>query len=407
MGYWNLVTHSMPTRKFNSSESVNPQQTKNQFEIYQNYFSPYNESVAYDKKSFSNSIQEAKNQGLALPKDVEKSMRELAKNETKWFTPEGYLQEGLSEKDAKNAVKHRKIVNQYYERIRPKTAENQARWAVKNFIRNGFDLDAANEYSKITDYAGAVRLWGGDTSTALKGGTYGQAAAANELAFFDKLTAPQKRAYLNQRNEWVKAGVLAPASGSTLNTLQSVTDQDMMKYVRNNIQNWYVPYYGADGYKNEYDEAHQSLFNENTQNLFNLYGITPVQEGTEIWTPKEAIRITGFTKSNPTPATPSTPAPDKQNASNKKAHKGKQEVVKKTENPGESEQVVKSEYVKNSVEALAPVRKVISDKLYTNNGKVYYKENNQRYYIVKKGSDYYGVADNGSSVNLSKGEQPK
>lgn len=304
MGYWDLSTQRMPVRQIipgvTPTMPGQPQQNPQmQFELYQRYFSPYNGGVSYDKKQFSQSIQEAKNQGLVLPKEVEKSMKELAKNELKWFTPEGYLQEGLSAKDAKNATKHRKIVNDYYERIRPKTREIQAKWAAQNFIKNGFDTTAAAQYANISNYNELVSLWGGDTAGAAKGNTYGAIAASNEKAFFDKLTAPQKRAYLNQRTEWIKSGLLTASGGLNFDNLQAVSDADMTKYMADHIQDWQNSFYGNNGYEDEYLLAHQSTLDENTANLYRLYGIKTPDLGLGTWTPAEAIRTSGFTRSVP------------------------------------------------------------------------------------------------------------
>ena len=406
MGFYNLATQApayrQPTQGIVPSAPWTQQPSISQYELFQQYYSPFSEG-SYDKKSFNRATTEAINHGLNIPKDVKKSMEELAKNGEKWFDSDGVLLEGLSEKEARKAIEHRKRVNQYYDKIKSKYVspeQKRAKWAVINFIRNGFDTTAAGQYAALTDYASLANLWGGDVSGALKGGLYGSIASANEKAFYDKLTAPQKRAYLNQREQWVKSGLLKAAGGQDLsNGLQAATDKDMLKYIQDNIQNWQYPFYGNNGYDDEY-EISNPTYDQNTAQLYQLYGI-PQSQSFKAWVPTNTIRISGFTKSNSTPVTPSTPASNKQNTSNKKIHKGKQKVVKKTENSR------KFEYVGTSARDLAPVQKLISDALYISDGKVYYKEKNQRYYLVKKGDEYYGITDNGSAVNLSQQQQPK
>ena len=219
MGFYNLATQApvyMPvTSGAVPSAPWMQQPSVSQYELFQQYYSPFSEGE-YDKKAFSRATTEAINHGLNIPKDVKKSMEELAKNGNKWFDNEGNLLEGLSEKEARKATEHRKRVYYYYDKLKRKYVSperKRAQWASKNFIKNGFDTTAASQYAALTNYSDLANLWGGDVSGALKGGLYGSIAAANEKAFYDRLTAPQKRAYLNQREQWIKSGLLKAAGG--------------------------------------------------------------------------------------------------------------------------------------------------------------------------------------------------
>ena len=300
MGFYNLATQApayrQPTYGIVPSAPWTQQPSVSQYELFQQYYSPFSEG-SYDKKSFNRATTEAINHGLNIPKDVKKSMEELAKNGEKWFDSDGVLLEGLSEKEARKAIEHRKRVNQYYDKIKSKYVspeQKRAKWAVINFIRNGFDTTAAGQYAALTDYTSLANLWGGDVSGALKGGLYGSIASANEKAFYDKLTAPQKRAYLNQREQWVKSGLLKAAGGQDLsNGLQAATDKDMLKYIQDNIQNWQYPFYGNNGYDDEY-EISNPTYDQNTAQLYQLYGI-PQSQSFKAWAPTNTIRISGFT----------------------------------------------------------------------------------------------------------------
>ena len=299
MGFYNLATQApvyipatsgaVPSAPWMQQPSVS------QYELFQQYYSPFSEGE-YDKKAFSRATTEAINHGLNVPKDVKKSMEELAKNGDKWFDNEGNLLEGLSEKEARKATEHRRRVYQFYTKIKSKYVspeQKRAQWASKNFIRNGFDTTAANQYAALTNYSDLASLWGGDVSGALKGGLYGAKASANEKAFYDKLTAPQKRAYLNQREQWIKSGLLKAAGGQDLsNGLQAVTDQDMLKYIQDNIQNWQNSFYGNNGYDDEYESSHP-VYDKNTEYLYQLYGI-PQTQSSQAWVPTNTIRTSGF-----------------------------------------------------------------------------------------------------------------
>lgn len=299
MGFYNLATQAPVYRAATSgavpSAPWMQQPSVSQYELFQQYYSPFSEGE-YDKKAFSRATTEAINHGLNIPKDVKKSMEELAKNGDKWFDNEGNLLEGLSEKEARKATEHRRKVNQFYAKIKSKYVspeQKRAQWASKNFIRNGFDTTAANQYAALTNYSDLASLWGGDVSGALKGGLYGAKASANEKAFYDKLTAPQKRAYLNQREQWVKSGLLKAAGGQDLsNGLQAVTDQDMLKYIQDNIQNWQNSFYGNNGYDDEYESSHP-IYDQNTAYLYQLYGI-PQTQASQAWVPTNTIRTSGF-----------------------------------------------------------------------------------------------------------------
>ena len=304
MGFYNLATQAPVYRSATSgavpSAPWMQQPSVSQYELFQQYFSPFSEGE-YDKKTFSRATTEAINHGLNIPKDVKKSMEELAKNGDKWFDNEGNLLEGLSEKEARKATEHRKRVYQFYTKIKSKYVspeQKRAQWASKNFIKNGFDTTAASQYAALTNYSDLANLWGGDVSGALKGGLYGAKASANEKAFYDKLTAPQKRAYLNQREQWVKSGLLKAAGGQDLsNGLQAVTDQDMLKYIQDNIQNWQNSFYGNNGYDDEYELSHP-IYDQNTAYLYQLYGI-PQAQASQAWVPTNTIRTSGFFISTP------------------------------------------------------------------------------------------------------------
>ena len=304
MGFYNLATQAPAYRQLTygivPSVPWTQQPSVSQYELFQQYYSPFSEG-SYDKKAFNRATTEAINHGLNIPKDVKKSMQELAKNGEKWFDSDGVLLEGLSEKEAKKAIEHRKRVNQYYDKIKSKYVspeQKRAKWAAINFIRNGFDTTAAGQYAALTDYASLANLWGGNISGALKGGLYGSIASANEKAFYDKLTAPQKRAYLNQREQWVKSGLLKAAGGQDIsNGLQAVTDKDMLKYIQDNIQNWQYPFYGNNGYDDEY-EISNPTYDQNTAQLYQLYGI-PQSQSFKAWVPTDTIRISGFSISTP------------------------------------------------------------------------------------------------------------
>lgn len=304
MGFYNLATQAPAYRQLTQgivpSAPWTQQPSVSQYELFRQYYSPFSEG-SYDKKAFNRATTEAINHGLNIPKDVKKSMQELAKNGEKWFDSDGVLLEGLSEKEAKKAIEHRKRVNQYYDKIKSKYVspeQKRAKWASINFIRNGFDTTAAGQYAALTDYASLANLWGGDVSGALKGGLYGSIASANEKAFYDKLTAPQKRAYLNQREQWVKSGLLKAAGGQDLsNGLQAATDKDMLKYIQDNIQNWQYSFYGNNGYDDEY-EISNPTYDQNTSYLYQLYGI-PQSQSFKAWAPTDTIRISGFSISTP------------------------------------------------------------------------------------------------------------
>lgn len=304
MGFYNLATQAPAYRQLTygivPSAPWTQQPSISQYELFQQYYSPFQEG-SYDKKAFNRATTEAINHGLNIPKDVKKSMEELAKNGEKWFDSDGVLLEGLSEKEARKAIEHRKKVNQYYDKIKSKYVspeQKRAKWASINFIRNGFDTTAAGQYAALTDYASLANLWGGDVSGALKGGLYGSIASANEKAFYNKLTAPQKRAYLNQREQWVKSGLLKAAGGQDLsNGLQAATDKDMLKYIQDNIQNWQYSFYGNNGYDDEY-EISNPTYDQNTAQLYQLYGI-PQSQSFKAWTPTDTIRISGFSVSTP------------------------------------------------------------------------------------------------------------
>lgn len=304
MGFYNLATQAPVYRPATSGTVPSApwlqQPSVSQYELFQQYYSPFSEGE-YDKKAFGRATTEAINHGLSIPKDVKKSMNELAKNGGKWFDNEGNLLEGLSEKEARKATEHRKRVYNYYARLKSKYVspeQKKAQWASKNFIRNGFDTTAANQYAALTNYSDLASLWGGDVSGALKGGLYGAKASANEKAFYDKLTAPQKRAYLNQREQWVKSGLLKAAGGQDLsNGLQAVTDQDMLKYIQDNIQNWQNSFYGNNGYDDEYESSHP-VYDQNTAYLYQLYGI-PQTQSSQAWVPTNTIRTSGFFISSP------------------------------------------------------------------------------------------------------------
>ena len=304
MGFYNLATQAPVYRSATSgavpSAPWMQQPSVSQYELFQQYYSPFSEGE-YDKKAFSRATTEAINHGLNVPKDVKKSMEELAKNGNKWFDNEGNLLEGLSEKEARKATEHRRRVYQFYTKIKSKYVspeQKRAQWASKNFIRNGFDTTAASQYAALTNYSDLANLWGGDVSGALKGGLYGAKASANEKAFYDKLTAPQKRAYLNQREQWVKSGLLKAAGGQDLsNGLQAVTDQDMIKYIQDNIQNWQNSFYGNNGYDDEYELSHPA-YDQNTAYLYQLYGI-PQTQSSQAWVPTNTIRTSGFFISTP------------------------------------------------------------------------------------------------------------
>ena len=304
MGFYNLATQAPVYRSATSgavpSAPWMQQPSVSQYELFQQYYSPFSDGE-YDKKAFSRATTEAINHGLNVPKDVKKSMEELAKNGNKWFDNEGNLLEGLSEKDARKATEHRRRVYQFYTKIKSKYVspeQKRAQWASKNFIRNGFDTTAASQYAALTNYSDLANLWGGDVSGALKGGLYGAKASANEKAFYDKLTAPQKRAYLNQREQWVKSGLLKAAGGQDLsNGLQAVTDQDMLKYIQDNIQNWQNSFYGNNGYDDEYELSHPA-YDQNTAYLYQLYGI-PQAQASQAWVPTNTIRTSGFFISTP------------------------------------------------------------------------------------------------------------
>lgn len=304
MGFYNLATQAPAYRQLTygivPSAPWTQQPSISQYELFQQYYSPFSEG-SYDKKAFNRATTEAINHGLNIPKDVKKSMEELAKNGEKWFDSDGVLLEGLSEKEARKAIEHRKRVNQYYDKIKSKYVspeQKRAKWAVINFIKNGFDTTAAGQYATLTDYASLANLWGGDVSGALKGRLYGSIASANEKAFYDKLTAPQKRAYLNQREQWVKSGLLKAARGQDLsNGLQAATDKDMLKYIQDNIQNWQYPFYGNNGYDDEY-EISNPTYDQNTTQLYQLYGI-PQSQSFKAWAPTDTIRISGFSISTP------------------------------------------------------------------------------------------------------------
>ena len=304
MGFYNLATQAPVYRSATSgavpSAPWMQQPSVSQYELFQQYYSPFSEGE-YDKKAFSRATTEAINHGLNVPKDVKKSMEELAKNGSKWFDNEGNLLEGLSEKDARKATEHRRRVYQFYTKIKSKYVSperKRAQWASKNFIKNGFDTTAANQYAALTNYSDLANLWGGNVSGALKGGLYGSIASANEKAFYDKLTAPQKRAYLNQREQWVKSGLLKAAGGQDLsNGLQAVTDQDMIKYIQDNIQNWQNSFYGNNGYDDEYELSHPA-YDQNTAYLYQLYGI-PQAQASQAWVPTNTIRTSGFFISTP------------------------------------------------------------------------------------------------------------
>lgn len=304
MGFYNLATQA-PVYRLATSGAVPSapwmqQPSVSQYELFQQYYSPFSEGE-YDKKAFSRATTEAINHGLNIPKDVKKSMEELAKNGDKWFDNEGNLLEGLSEKEARKATEHRKRVYYYYDKLKRKYVSperKRAQWASKNFIKNGFDTTAANQYAALTNYSDLANLWGGDVSGALKGGLYGSIASANEKVFYDKLTAPQKRAYLNQREQWVKSGLLKAAGGQDLsNGLQAVTDQDMLKYIQDNIQNWQNSFYGNNGYDDEYELSHP-VYDQNTAYLYQLYGI-PQAQASQAWVPTNTIRTSGFFISTP------------------------------------------------------------------------------------------------------------
>ena len=160
----------------------------------------------------------------------------------------------------------------------------------------GYDRDAAAKYATITDTKGISSLWNGQ----------------QEQDYYNSLAAPQKRAYLAQRQQWISNGILKPEAGKSLATLAAVTDNDMRNYIKdpNNILNWHNIYYGDNGYADEYASVHPVL-DEDTKKLYQLYGIVPIAPGTATWKPTSELRTSEFNISEDT--------------SKKKKKKGKKE----------------------------------------------------------------------------------
>lgn len=277
MGFWDLMTQETPN---NSSQNLSTP-----YKVYSHYFSPYTTGgKQYSFGSFRNDIKEARNHGLNISSKQAHAMRLLTKHQDDWFNEDGTLREGLSAKDAQRAQKYKAESKSLYNRIKPRAKKKtstgdpqqiQARWAMNNFIKNGYDTKAASQYATISDAAGVTNLWSG----------------RSEQDYYNSLTAPQKRAYLTQRKEWINNGILKPEEGKTLADLTAVSNSDMQNYVRNNISNWHSIYYGDNGYADEYTSAHPVL-DETTKKLYQLYGITPTAPGAATWTPASSVRTT-------------------------------------------------------------------------------------------------------------------
>ena len=301
MGFWDLINQT-PTQTQSPPEQNTP------YKVYTQYFSPFSlGGQPYSFSSFRDAVREARNQGLNITSQQAHAMRLLAKHGDDWFNQDGTLKEGLSRKDAKKAQEYKRISSALYNRLKPRakkktntSADNieqtQARWAVSNFITNGYDRDAAAKYATITDTKGISSLWNGQ----------------QEQDYYNSLTAPQKRAYLAQRQQWISNGILKPEAGKSLATLAAVTDNDMRNYIKdpNNILNWHNIYYGDNGYADEYASVHPVL-DEDTKKLYQLYGIVPTAPGTATWKPTSELRTSGFNISEDT--------------SKKKKKKGKKE----------------------------------------------------------------------------------
>lgn len=418
MGFYTLATQAPVYRQVASgavpSAPWMQQPSVSQYELFQQYYSPFSEGE-YDKKAFRTATTEAINHGLNIPKDVKKSMEELAKNGNKWFDNEGNLLEGLSEKEARKAIEHRRRVNQYYAKIKSKYVspeQKRAQWASKNFIRNGFDTTAASQYAALIDYASLANLWGGDVSGALKGGLYGSIAAANEKAFYDRLTAPQKRAYLNQREQWIKSGLLKAAGGQDLsNGLQAATDQDMLKYIQDNIQNWQSSFYGNNGYDDEYELSHPA-YDQNTAYLYQLYGI-PQTQASQAWVPTNTIRTSGFIISTPQEKETrksGSGGSRKQKKQGKSSKQNESEIISWDSMPDANQftgnKKIYAGDVLSAAEQLAKQFNKSSGQMF-NDGVVYDSQGNP--YMQDKEGDLYKVTKSGDKyvfTNTKGGEEP-
>lgn len=301
--FWQIMAGTAPAQ---TVTTANGTQLQGSAGVLYNLFGPASSNSS--RSEVNKNIVEAQNRGLHLSRKDRKALRRLAAHGNQWFNEDGSLKEGLSRKQAKRATKAKSRVGAYAAEIMPKDAQwavpmeqKQARWALDNFVRNGYDTEAAAQYAKINNYTDLAGLWGGDVAATLKGGRYGQNAATAEAAYYNSLSAPQKRAYLRQRAEWAKSGLISPASGISLNNLGTVSEADMRNYAAQNISTWQNSFYGNNGYQDEYAAAHPAT-NSSDGALYQLYGLTPTSNGAVSWLPSGSEVRTSFPGVTPLPA---------------------------------------------------------------------------------------------------------
>lgn len=258
-----------------------------QYRAYQNYIQPVlNGEEPYYFSNYRNSLKQVKRHGLDVSRSDARNFRQYAKNREDWYNEDGTVKEGLSRRQNRRANRAKAAVKSFQQNVKPKTKvrtqtsstsnaeQTQARWAASNFIKNGYDRNAAAEYANYTNLSGIQGLWNGLT----------------EYDFYNSLSAPAKRAYLAQRQYWINAGLL-PQEG--LATLNPVSEQDMTDYIRNNLTDWYKIFYEDNGYADEYQQMHP-VQGEETKRLQKLYGISAASKVTS-WTPANSpVRTSGF-----------------------------------------------------------------------------------------------------------------
>lgn len=296
MGFWDLINQT------NNNSATQESPFKNPYSVYKHYFGAYTtDGKPYSYGSFRSDVREARNHGLNITSQQAHAMRLLAKHEQDWFNSDGSLKEGLSSGDAKRAKTYKAIVSQFYDRIKPRAkkkenkTQNQDLWAANNFKKNGYSIEAAKNYSNILNYDKLVDLWNGDAQVRA-GGIYGDKAKEAEIAYYNSLSAPEKRAYLRQREEWIKNGII---SGNKLANLTAVTENDMQDYMIKNLDSWHTIFYGNDGYADEYLQAHPTLDPE-TKAKYEKWGLTIPVATAATWTPSGSdnyLRTSGFEKS--------------------------------------------------------------------------------------------------------------
>lgn len=310
MALWELLTSPTPYPTYTTPGG---QQMTGRAGVYRHYFGRPSFTPS-TKDQVRNNIREAENHGMVIPRAERQAIMALSLHGNEWFTPDGTLREGLSRREARKALEARRIASAYSEAIlpgnnaSPKTKkkelteeQKQGRWALENFIKVGYDVDAAKEFAKVTDFTQLATLWGGDVAKSLKNGLYGDDAEIAEKNFYSRLSAPQKKAYLNQRSVWISKGIIQTANNKSLNNLGEVSDQEMKDYAANNIETWWQSFYGQNGYQDEYAQTHRE--DSENSDAYDLYGLSSTQKsGT--WMPPSLVNTSMNQVPTITPAKP-------------------------------------------------------------------------------------------------------